>query len=56
MGTIRTAKITNAKTKLQGIPSRARQRIPHLTTTDVAELEDLIREVLEDIASDTGSP
>lgn len=43
--------ITIARTKLLAVPTRARQRIPHLTLEEVAVLEELIREVLEDLAS-----
>lgn len=45
--------ITNAKTRLLGIPSRAKQALPHLTVTDIAALEGLIREALEGLAEGT---
>lgn len=44
-----TARIKIAQTKLLGIPSRARQRIPHLTAADTLVLEELIREALEEL-------
>lgn len=36
-----------SKTHLLGLPSRAKQAIPHLTTADIGVLETLIRESLE---------
>jgi hypothetical protein len=39
------------RTKLLGIPSRARQALPHLTLQDLAALESLVREALEELAS-----
>jgi phage terminase Nu1 subunit (DNA packaging protein) len=42
--------ITQAKTKLLGMPSKLRQRIPHLTLEEIAIAEELIRESLEDLA------
>jgi hypothetical protein len=42
---------THCKTKLLAIPSRLKQSLPHLTTGDLAELEKLIRESLEDLAA-----
>lgn len=41
---------TECKTKLLGIPSRARQALPHLTVADIGTLEGLIREALEGLA------
>jgi phage terminase Nu1 subunit (DNA packaging protein) len=38
------------KTKLLAVHSRARQSLPHLTVADLAVIEDLIREALEDLA------
>lgn len=38
------------RTKLLGIPTRLRQRLPHLAAGDVAEIEALIREALEELA------
>jgi hypothetical protein len=43
---------TRAKTKLLGIPSRARQQDPALTQAQLALLEGLIREALEDLAAE----
>jgi phage terminase Nu1 subunit (DNA packaging protein) len=34
-----------------GVPSKAKQRIPHLTPDEVAVLLDLIREALQNLAS-----
>jgi phage terminase Nu1 subunit (DNA packaging protein) len=41
----------HCKTKLLGVPARARQRDPSLTGPQVALIETLIREALEDLAS-----
>lgn len=46
--------ITIAKTKLLALPSRLRQRIPHLTLEEIAIAEGLIRECLEELASGDG--
>jgi hypothetical protein len=43
--------VTIARTKLLAIPTRARQRIPHLSLEEVAIVEALIRETLEDLSS-----
>lgn len=42
------------RTKLLGVPSRARQLLPHLDAADVGALEDLVREALEDLVDDEG--
>lgn len=51
------AEIANAystvRTKLLGVPSKAKQRLPHLTLADLATLDDIVRESLEAIANDT---
>ncbi len=39
-----------AKTRLLAIPSRAKQAIPHLTAADLAIVEGLVREALEELA------
>jgi hypothetical protein len=41
---------TSCKTKLLGIPSRARQADPTLSTVQIALVEELVREALEDLA------
>jgi phage terminase Nu1 subunit (DNA packaging protein) len=38
------------KTKLLAVPSRLRQRIPHLTLEEIAIAEELIRESLEELS------
>ncbi len=43
--------ITVARTKLLGLPSKAKQRIPDLDTSAVSILDDIIREALEELAS-----
>ena len=40
-----------AKTKILGIPSKAKQRIPDLDSTAMSCLEDIINEALEDLAA-----
>lgn len=44
--------IATARTRLLGVPSKAKQRIPHLERTDVFEFEELIREALEGLADE----
>lgn len=43
--------ITMARTKLLGIPTKAKQRIPDLDTDAVGILDDIVREALEDLAT-----
>ncbi len=45
-------KFTVVKTRLLGVATRARQRMPHLSYDDVELLESLIREALEELADD----
>lgn len=47
-----SARIVAARTKMLGVPSRAKQRLPHLTVADLAVLEALIREALEELAGE----
>ena len=46
--------VTLARTKTLGIPSKAKQRIPDLDVGAMATLEDIVRETLEDLASEAG--
>ncbi len=48
--------VTDAKTKIMALPSKAKSNIPHLTTADVATLERLVREALEDISVSSTGP
>lgn len=41
---------TAVKTKLLGVVSRVRQRLPHLSAADVAVVDDFVREALEELA------
>lgn len=41
---------TIVRTHLLGIPSRIRQRLPHIAAEDVREIDDLIREALTELA------
>lgn len=53
-----SALIVAARTAMLGLPSRAKQRLPHLTVKDLAVLESLIRAALEELADgmdDSGS-
>ena len=43
--------VTTARTRLLGVPSKAKGRIPHLAVDEIAIIDELIREALEDIAS-----
>lgn len=40
------------RTKLLGVPARAKHRAPHLTAADVAVIDELIREALEELATE----
>lgn len=42
------------RTRLLGIPSRARQALPHLTLADIAAIEALVREALEELGGTAG--
>lgn len=42
---------TRCRTKLLGLPRKAKAVLPHLSATDVMALDVLIREALEDLAS-----
>lgn len=44
--------VTSAKTRLMGVPSKAKVRIPTLSVRDIEQLEDLIAEALEELALD----
>lgn len=47
-------KFAAVRTRLLAVPSRARQRLPHLRTEDICELEELVREALEELAAGNG--
>lgn len=44
------------RTKLLGVPARARQTLPDLTTAHIARLDELVREALEDLAAEGKAP
>ena len=44
--------ITLARTKILGIPTKAKQRIPDLDTDAISLLEDIVRETLEDLSGE----
>ena len=41
--------VSIARTKLLGVPTRLRQRIPHLTLEEIAMADELIRESLQEV-------
>ena len=47
-----TARVLGARTKFLGFPTQAKQRLPHLTVADLAVLDQLVREVLEELAGE----
>jgi len=44
--------VTAAKSKLLGVPSKAKGRLPHLVIEDIETLEELIHEALAELAGD----
>ena len=42
--------VATARTKLLGVPTKAKQRIPDLDTNAMSHLDDIIREALEELA------
>jgi phage terminase Nu1 subunit (DNA packaging protein) len=40
---------TTCRTKLLGLPTKAKQRLPHLALADVSALDDVVRESLEEL-------
>lgn len=44
--------VTLARTKILGIPTKAKQRIPDLDTDAITVLDDIVRETLEDLAAE----
>jgi phage terminase Nu1 subunit (DNA packaging protein) len=54
MAAAMTDAYTTVRTKLLGLPSKAKQRLPHLQLADLATLEEIVREALEELA--TGVP
>lgn len=45
-----TGLITAARNKILGVPSEAKQRMPHMTMDDIEILEDLLAEALAEVA------
>jgi hypothetical protein len=45
------AAVNITRTKVLGVPSRAKQQIPHLTPDEVEVVRDLLREALEELAA-----
>ncbi len=43
---------STVRSKLLGLPSKAKQALPHLTLEDLATLDDIVREALEAIATE----
>jgi|LakMenE01Jun11ns_1017448.scaffolds.fasta_scaffold9756476_1 hypothetical protein len=48
--------INSAKTKLLGVRTACRQRIPHLTAEEAEIIDALIRDAMEGLAEDAGCP
>lgn len=48
--------ISKARTKLLGLPRKARALLPHLTQADVLALDDLVRQALEELAGPARAP
>jgi len=46
--------VATVKTKLLAVPTRLRQRIPHLSLEEVAIADELIRESLQELAEEGG--
>ena len=46
--------VTQARTKMLGIPTKAKQRIPDLDSDAMSVLEDIVRETLEDLSATAG--
>lgn len=51
-----TTRVVRARTKLLGLPSRIKQRVPHLTVAELAEIDGLVREALEELADESSAP
>jgi phage terminase Nu1 subunit (DNA packaging protein) len=47
-----TTLVVGARTRLLGLPTRAKQRLPHLSGSDLGVLGELVREVLEELAEE----
>lgn len=41
---------TRCRTRLLGLPTRAKQQLPHLTVTDIGTIDGIVREALEGLA------
>ena len=41
---------STVRTKILGVPAKAKQRLPHLTLADLATLDDIVREALEELS------
>jgi phage terminase Nu1 subunit (DNA packaging protein) len=48
-------RIVLARNHLLGLPTRAKQRLPHLSTADVRAIDELVRESLEQLADAKGA-
>jgi hypothetical protein len=47
-------RFTVVKTKILGVPSRVKQRLPHVSADDVRVIDDFLREALEELADGIG--
>lgn len=50
-----SAKYTIIRQRILGVPTRCKQRLPHLTSADVATINELLREALEELADGRGA-
>jgi hypothetical protein len=47
---------STVRTKIMGLPAKARQRLPHLTLADLATLDEIVREALEELSKGEDLP
>jgi len=47
--------VVGTRTHLLGLPTRAKQRLPHLSNADLGVLDGLVRESLEELADGRGA-
>jgi phage terminase Nu1 subunit (DNA packaging protein) len=53
---VMAAHYSTVRAKLLGLPSKAKQRLPHLTLADLATLDEIVREGLEDVVQALAQP
>jgi phage terminase Nu1 subunit (DNA packaging protein) len=50
-----TARVVRAKNQLLALPSRVKQRLPHIASEDLIVLDELVRKTLEELAREEES-